>query len=64
MKRILLLALCLLSIQAFAQKLDLDLVKNLEPRNIGPGGMSGRVTSIDVVHENPENIFAGTASGG
>ena len=64
MKRILLLALCLLSIQAFSQKLDLDLVKNLEPRNIGPGGMSGRVTSIDVVHDNPENIFAGTASGG
>ncbi|WP_298953302.1 hypothetical protein [uncultured Nonlabens sp.] len=64
MKRILLLALCLLCIQAYAQKLDLDLVKNLEPRNIGPGGMSGRVTSIDVVHENPENIFAGTASGG
>jgi photosystem II stability/assembly factor-like uncharacterized protein len=64
MKPILLFALCLLSTQAFSQKLDLELVKNLEPRNIGPGGMSGRVTSIDVVHENPEIIYAGTASGG
>ncbi|GAL01314.1 hypothetical protein JCM19314_758 [Nonlabens ulvanivorans] len=49
---------------AFSQKLDLELVKNLEPRNIGPGGMSGRVTSIDVVHDNPDIIYAGTASGG
>jgi photosystem II stability/assembly factor-like uncharacterized protein len=64
MKRILLLALCLISTQVFSQKLDLELVKNLEPRNIGPGGMSGRVTSIDVVHDNPEIIYAGTASGG
>lgn len=64
MKRILLLALCFISAQAFSQKLDLELVKNLEPRNIGPGGMSGRVTSIDVVHDNPEIIYAGTASGG
>ena len=42
----------------------MDLVKNKTPRNIGPGGMSGRVTSIDVVNSNPDIIFAGTASGG
>jgi photosystem II stability/assembly factor-like uncharacterized protein len=64
MKPILLLALCLITTNAFSQKLDLELVKNLAPRNIGPGGMSGRVTSIDVVHKNPEIIYAGTASGG
>ncbi|MFB0905284.1 MAG: hypothetical protein QMB11_12980 [Nonlabens sp.] len=64
MKPIFLLFLCFLSTLAFSQKLDLELVKNLEPRNIGPGGMSGRVTSIDVVHKNPEIIYAGTASGG
>ncbi|MFT7083956.1 MAG: photosystem II stability/assembly factor-like uncharacterized protein, partial [Nonlabens sp.] len=64
MKPISLLFLCFLSTLAFSQKLDLELVKNLEPRNIGPGGMSGRVTSIDVVHKNPEIIYAGTASGG
>ena len=33
-------------------------------RNIGPGGMSGRITAIDVVANAPENIFVGTASGG
>ncbi|EAS19236.1 conserved hypothetical protein [Flavobacteria bacterium BBFL7] len=64
MKRTLLLYVCLISSLAFSQKLDLELVKNLEPRNIGPGGMSGRVTSIDVVHDNPDIIYAGTASGG
>jgi len=42
----------------------MDLVKNMKPRNIGPGGMSGRVTSIDVVESNPEIIYVGTASGG
>ncbi len=47
-----------------AQQLDLSLVENMEPRNIGPGGMSGRVTAIDVVHNNPDTMYAGTASGG
>ncbi len=36
----------------------------MKPRNIGPGGMSGRVTSIDVVHSNPDIMYVGTASGG
>jgi len=47
-----------------AQDVSLDILKNLKPRNIGPGGMSGRVTSIDVVTSNPDIIYAGTASGG
>jgi photosystem II stability/assembly factor-like uncharacterized protein len=42
----------------------MDLVKNMTPRNIGPGGMSGRVTSIDVVNSNPDIMYVGTASGG
>ena len=37
-----------------AQEFSMDLVKNMKPRNIGPGGMSGRVTTIDVVTKNPE----------
>ena len=36
----------------------------MKPRNIGPGGMSGRVTAIDVVHKNPDVMYVGTASGG
>ncbi len=64
MKRLLFLVLLCIAATTNAQKLDLELIKNLKPRNIGPGGMSGRVTSIDVVHDNPEIIYAGTASGG
>ena len=48
----------------FSQEFSIDMVKNMKPRNIGPGGMSGRVTSIDVVESNPEIIYVGTASGG
>ncbi len=42
----------------------MDIFKNMHPRNIGPGGMSGRVTAIDVVHSNPDIMYVGTASGG
>ncbi|GAA3614390.1 hypothetical protein GCM10022396_35090 [Flavivirga amylovorans] len=42
----------------------MDLLKNMQPRNIGPGGMSGRVTAIDVVHTSPDIMYVGTASGG
>ncbi|SFW15130.1 VPS10 domain-containing protein [Cellulophaga fucicola] len=47
-----------------AQDFKMDYVQDLKPRNIGPGGMSGRVTAIDAVHTNPDIIYAGTASGG
>ncbi len=47
-----------------AQKIDMSLFKGMEPRNIGPAGMSGRVTAIDAIHDNPDVIYAGTASGG
>ncbi len=46
------------------QDFSMDLVKNMKPRNIGPGGMSGRVTAIDVVLSNPDIMYVGTASGG
>lgn len=44
--------------------IDLDQFKDIKIRNIGPAGMSGRVTSIDVDLSDPEIIYAGTASGG
>ena len=47
-----------------AQKLDMSKLKGIKPRNIGPAGMSGRVTAFDAVHANPDIIYAGTASGG
>ncbi|MBX2944025.1 MAG: hypothetical protein KF860_16950 [Cyclobacteriaceae bacterium] len=62
-----LLTLVLLLLQGsllFSQQLDMSLFKDIKPRNIGPAGMSGRVTAIDVVESNPDIIFIGTASGG
>jgi len=47
-----------------AQQLDMEKIKGIVPRNIGPAGMSGRVTSIDVVLSDPSTIYVGTASGG
>ena len=48
----------------FAQPLDIDLFKQMPARSIGPAGMSGRVTSIDVVQDQPHIMYVGTASGG
>lgn len=65
--RKLLFAAMLLStaILSFAQQADLSKhFKNMKPRNIGPAGMSGRVTAIDAVWTNPNIIYLGTASGG
>ncbi|MEL6305072.1 MAG: hypothetical protein AAFQ20_09815 [Bacteroidota bacterium] len=47
-----------------SQEFSMDLVQDMKPRNIGPAGMSGRVTSIDVVLSNPDIMYVGTASGG
>ncbi len=54
----------LFSIALQAQQLDMKLLEGIKPRNIGPGGMSGRVTALDVVQNNSQIIYAGTASGG
>ncbi|MBD0776681.1 hypothetical protein HPE56_02650 [Maribacter sp. ANRC-HE7] len=64
MRRILSLVMLMASITIFAQEFKMDLVQDLKPRNIGPGGMSGRVTAIDVVQDAPDIMYVGTASGG
>jgi photosystem II stability/assembly factor-like uncharacterized protein len=46
------------------QSIDTNLFNALKPRNIGPAGMSGRVTAIDAVIDDPNIIYIGTASGG
>jgi len=56
--------LMILSFAAFSQPVPVELLKNMKARSIGPAGMSGRVTAIDAVHDEPSVIFAGTASGG
>ena len=47
-----------------AQQIDPSLFDALKARNIGPAGMSGRVTAIDAVVADPNTIFIGTAAGG
>ena len=47
-----------------AQDLNMELLKGIEPRNVGPAGMSGRITAIDVVQSNTNIIYIGAASGG
>ncbi|MFD1614869.1 VPS10 domain-containing protein [Gelatiniphilus marinus] len=64
MKKLITLVALLCFSSFSAQDFSIDLVKNMAPRNIGPGGMSGRVTAIDVVHKNPDIMYVGTASGG
>src|SRR5258706_4057658 len=56
--------LLLLGVALFAQKLDMEKMKGMKPRSIGPAGMSGRITSIDVVNNNTDVMYVGAASGG
>ncbi|MFN7586193.1 MAG: WD40/YVTN/BNR-like repeat-containing protein [Bacteroidota bacterium] len=57
--------LLLLPAGLMAQTIDLKKhFSNWKPRNIGPAGMSGRVTAIDAVWSNPNIVYLGTASGG
>ena len=64
-KRFLLFLLITATItNASAQKISLDQFKSWKPRNIGPAGMSGRITAIDAVVADPNTIYLGAASGG
>ncbi|HCD89315.1 MAG TPA: hypothetical protein DEQ87_17005 [Algoriphagus sp.] len=47
-----------------AQQVNMDLFKSMKTRNVGPAGMSGRITAIDAVDDDPTIIYAGSASGG
>ncbi len=63
MKKLTLLVLLLASAIS-AQQLDIKKLKGMKPRAIGPAGMSGRITAIDVVNNQPDIIYVGAASGG
>ncbi|MBT3663600.1 MAG: hypothetical protein HN536_08240, partial [Candidatus Marinimicrobia bacterium] len=64
MKRNILFILVLISAILSADGLDMKKFKGMKARSIGPAGMSGRVTAIDVVLSNTDVIYVGTASGG
>lgn len=64
MKHFFFLLMVAVSLSVSAQDFTMKLAGDLKPRNIGPGGMSGRVTAIDVVSSDPDIMYVGTASGG
>jgi photosystem II stability/assembly factor-like uncharacterized protein len=47
-----------------APVVDSSTFGDLRPRAIGPGTTSGRISSLDVVNDNPRIVYAGTAGGG
>lgn len=57
-------ALIIFAALASGQKTDMSLFSGIKPRNIGPGGMSGRVTAFAVDPRNENVFYVGTASGG
>ncbi|UTW62026.1 hypothetical protein KFE98_18750 [bacterium SCSIO 12741] len=52
------------TLSSYTQSIDDEKLKGYYVRAIGPAGMSGRVTSIDVHPEHKDHILVGTASGG
>ncbi|EED33719.1 glycosyl hydrolase, BNR repeat [gamma proteobacterium NOR5-3] len=54
----------LLSVATTANALDSYLFSGMQARNIGPAGMSGRVSAVASVASNPKIIVVGAASGG
>ena len=46
------------------QNYDAQLFQGMQVRNIGPAGMSGRVTAINVVQSDKDIIYIGSAAGG
>jgi photosystem II stability/assembly factor-like uncharacterized protein len=63
-KNLLIAIILLISFPAIGQKLDMEKLTGLNARSIGPSGMSGRITAIDVVEANPNIMYVGSASGG
>lgn len=61
---LLMLSITLCSLTVFAQSLDMDKLKGMKARSIGPAAMSGRITAIDVVVNNRDVMYVGSASGG
>ena len=64
MRRLVVIAAVFFFGTASAQNISLTQFKAWKPRNIGPAGMSGRITAIDVVRAQPNTWVLGSASGG
>jgi len=64
MRKLLFIVVGLIPLITIGQKLNMTSLESIKPRNIGPAGMAGRITAIDVVITNPDIIYVGAASGG
>ena len=53
-----------LTLATAAQTLDPSLLEGMKARNVGPGGMSGRVTDVTARAGDPNHLLIGTATGG
>lgn len=58
------LAFMFFSFMISGQEINFDHFEALKFRNVGPAGMSGRVTAIDVNLQDKNHILIGSASGG
>lgn len=52
------------SLSSVVTALDPDLLAGMQARNVGPAGMSGRISAIAAVASDPKTIVIGAASGG
>jgi len=60
MKKFQIVLLSLIAISTLnAQDLNWDNLKDLSFRNIGPAGMSGRITALDVNFRDKDHIYVG-----
>jgi len=50
--------------QEQAAAVDPELLAGIKARSIGPAGMSGRITAIDAVINDPKVVYIGAATGG
>ncbi|MFD1314128.1 WD40/YVTN/BNR-like repeat-containing protein [Namhaeicola litoreus] len=58
------LFLLLITLTTMGQQIEMAKFSEFKPRSIGPAGMSGRITAIDVVNNQPNVMYVGAASGG
>lgn len=64
MKKLWLLLLVLSGSQLFAQTYDSRIFGDIKARWIGPAVMSGRISCVDAVNNDPKTVWVGSASGG
>lgn len=64
MKLLALFLILLVSLTGFSQHVDMSIFGEMKMRQVGPAGMSGRITCMDVVENSPEIMYVGAASGG